>query len=145
MTWTGAGEISMFLKKQANALAALLFGALLTAGFSGCGDASASPTSLDPVTAQQTLTKALEAWKAGQPHDAPSRLSPPIRVADEYWLGGTVLLDFAVGDVGKTMRAGAAIHWPVTLTVRNARGKTVKQGVTYLVATSPEASVIRQD
>jgi hypothetical protein len=135
----------MFHSNRPLVLCAAIFGVLAASTISGCGNANASPTPLDPSAAEQILSRALESWKAGEAHGAPARSTPPIRVADEQWLGGTALLDFALGERDKTMVAGTAIHWPVTLSVRNARGKTVKEAVTYLVTTSPEASVIRQD
>jgi hypothetical protein len=121
-----------------------LLGALLALlWLAGCGPGGGAPTPADPALARQTLAAALDAWKAGEPHDAPAKRPEPIRVADEDWLAGARLVDFQIGDPEPL--SGPRLRLPATLKLKDPRGKAVERRVVYLVALEPGRMVIRQD
>ncbi len=125
--------------------AAVLVGGCLLLGLSGCGGTSSgSPVAMDEAAVRDALGRALDCWKTGQPHDAPGRLTPPVRVADEDWLAGAQLADYQIGDLTRVQSSGGVSYWPVELNLKGGRGPS-KRVVTYMVATQPELSVIRQD
>lgn len=109
----------------------------------GCGGGPTPPRSLDEARAKRALTDALNAWKAGRPHDDPSGSGPPIRVADEDWLAGSKLLDFRVEPGDRVI--GTRLSCPVTLILAGPGGRRVEKRVSYAVGTDPGPSVIRQD
>ncbi len=115
----------------------------LLAACSGCGGDASASTPADPDRARTVLTAALDAWKAGEPHDAPGRLSPPIRVADEEWLAGARLTGYTLGEPGTPV--GPSVPYPVVLDLRGPNGRPARRPVTYNVTTEPHAMVIRQD
>jgi hypothetical protein len=120
---------------------------LLCAGMTGCGDASASPSSA-PISIDQArtlLTSVLEAWKSGQTYTGRLESGPSVRVADEDWLATTRLVDFELGNATTVHLVGVSRRWPVVLKLRTPRGQTVKRSVVYEVVGEPQASVVRQD
>jgi hypothetical protein len=116
---------------------------LLLAALAGCAAQATEPTPADPARAREALAAVLDAWKAGEPHDAPARRPDPIRVADEDWLAGLRLLDYHLGEPEPT--AGSSLHLPATLTLQGPRGKPVRRQVVYDVALAPAPMVVRQD
>lgn len=119
-------------------LALTLLGALL-AICPGCGSSSASTdTAASPEQAQAALRQALDAWKSGAAHDASA-----VRIADEQWLAGETLVDYTLPDPGAAV--GPYVPCPAVLTVKNSRGRTVKQTVLYQVSLDPEPMIVRQD
>lgn len=111
----------------------------------GCAGNAVSSQPANSERAREALTSVLECWKSGQGHDAPGRLSPPIRVADEDWIFGAQLVDFALAESDATNQVGPTIHWPVNLTLRDSKAQSTRRNVLYLVITDPQVSVIRQD
>lgn len=131
------------MKRMRNVAAMVLASGLLLLP-SGCGGPTDAAVVADPARARGALTRALDAWKGGQPHDSPGQLTPPVRVADEDWLSGVALVEYQIGDTQRVQSSGGTSYWPVELTLRGAGG-TSKRGVTYVITTDPELSVIRQD
>jgi hypothetical protein len=137
ITWNEPMRTRIFLT--------LTLAALATFACSGCGDGASASVAADPDAARQVLMAALDAWKSGATHDAPARATPPVRVADEDWLAGATLIEYAPADAAQALLVGNTRRWPVVLTIRDARGRAVKRSVEYLVTTGPRAMVIRQD
>lgn len=107
---------------------------------SGCSQAPPRPA--DPDEARQSLSTALDAWKAGgDPADLLSK-TPPLHVLDRDWSGGTKVTAYELEE-GRPL--GAGIQYPVSLTLENAKGKTAKKRVVYVVNTGEVVSIARQD
>lgn len=124
-------------------LALTLLGGVL-AVLPGCGSSSAATDmATSPEQAQAVLRQALDAWKSGAAHDALANQSPAIRVADEQWLAGEKLVDYTLQSPGTAV--GPQVPCPVVLTVKTARGRTVKQTVLYQVSLEPTPMIVRQD
>ena len=115
----------------------LLVAACAAAG--GCG----GPQQADPAAARQALTKALDTWKAGGTPESLATATPPITAVDPSWKKGVKLLDYQVAD--QTSAAGYDLHFTVTLTVEDEKGKKKQQRVGYDVATAPKLVVVRAD
>ena len=106
----------------------------------GCSEAPPKPA--DPAQAKEFLSSALEAWKGG---GAPADLSgktPSVHVLDRDWSGGAKVTEYQVEE-GKPL--GAAIQFPVALTLQSKEGKTAKKRVVYVVNTGDVVSIARQD
>lgn len=122
---------------------AALAAALIAVCASGCNSGRAPSRDLDESAARAALGEALNAWKAGRPHDDPSASDPDFRVADEDWLAGRRLLDFEILPGEETV--GPRLICPVLLVMEGPGGRRTEARVTYLVTTDPSASVIRAD
>lgn len=111
----------------------------------GCGRGDiALPEVSDADQARQMLQTALEEWKNGTTIYAMREKQPAIHVADEQWLSGGKLRDFAIQGNGQTK--GMSIRFDVTLQVANSpAGAWQKRSVRYTVATDPVVSVVRDD
>ena len=123
----------------------LASGALMM--LSGCGGASAA-NSTTPISVEQArtlVTATLDAWKRGETYTGSLKSDSAIQVADEDWLTGITLVDFELGDDSRSIVIGTNRQWPVSLKVKDARGKTVIRKVAYLVSKANQTSVIRQD
>src|SRR5205823_646114 len=94
--------------------------ALALAVLAGCG-----PTTADPAAAGTALRRALDAWKAGESPDALAKASPPLTVVDRQWKKGAKLLAYEVA--GDPTPAGYDLHFAVTLTVEDEKGKKKQQ------------------
>lgn len=109
----------------------------------GCGGAVTASRPADPERARQALHAALDTWKEGRTRDDAGRLSPPVRVADEDWLAGLLLVDYRMEPGDRII--GTGLRCPVFLTLRDGRGKVRKKHVIYTINTDPELMVVRQD
>ncbi|WP_165245178.1 hypothetical protein [Paludisphaera soli] len=107
----------------------------------GCGDAAPSPT--DPAASKQHLAAALDAWKSGGAQADLAKLTPPVQVLDRDWQGGAKVSDYQIEGEGQPL--GAGVQWPVSLTLTNAKGKTAKKRVVYVVNAGDVISIARQD
>ena len=116
---------------------------LILLGTCGCGGGSSPAVVAEPEQAKTALTTVLDAWKKGEPYDAPTKLSPPIKVADEDWLTGVKLVEYRI-ETGDVM-VGSSLRCPVLLTLTDKTGKTKKRQAVYNVNTNPVLSVVRQD
>lgn len=111
--------------------------ALVLAFAAGCGSA---PTQSDPEVARQTLQRALDAWKRGDPPDALKDASPPVTVADTEWRRGAKLLAYELAD--KTEPSGFDQRFTVKLTLdADKKPRTVM----YDVSTHPKLVVVRAE
>lgn len=115
-----------------------LAGVLLLA--TGCGQ-SGRPA--DPGTAETALHAALDAWKAGASPADLARRSAPIHVSDVDWNGGLRLVAYKAGDAGRLV--GFDMSYPVVLQLKGPRGKVVTKTAVYVVTTSPQLLVLRQE
>jgi hypothetical protein len=106
----------------------------------GCGGQVASPAEYDERLARDTLTAALDAWKAGQV-DQLSRQTPPLRFSDDDLMMGAKLESY---EVGETVRFGAHQDVPVNLVLRDRQGNTVTKTAIYQISLEPRA-VLRND
>jgi hypothetical protein len=108
----------------------------------GCGGTPPSKEA-NPAVAREALATTLKAWKDGEKPDALAARTPPIRVADEDWLAGLRLEDFQVDPADRMI--GTSLNCPVSLTLKNTTGKTLKKKAVYSVSTDPALTVIRQE
>lgn len=112
--------------------------------FAGCGrDHPAPQSATDPSEARQTLVAALDSWKQGRKHAEMPTADPPIRVADEDWLAGAKLQDYALEGDGEV--SGSSVLWRVKLTLKTPQGRTIAKPADYRINSAPDATVIRQD
>jgi hypothetical protein len=124
---------------RANRCAAAVMAAA-AALFPGCmGGFQAGP--VDAPQARQLLNTALEGWKNGDTPESLQKGSPPITVQDFDWMGGAKLEEFQVDGEGKNFDLN--LHILVKLTLKTKEGETVVKTVTYIVGTSPRATVFR--
>ncbi|WP_337173972.1 hypothetical protein [Paludisphaera sp.] len=118
---------------------ALFLAASLAAG---CGDAA--PAATDVSAAKEYLTRALDAWKAGEPRDSLASGSPTILVKDPDWDRKSTLSHYALEGEGQPL--GAGVQWTVPLTLLSAKGKNVKKQAVYVVNIADDVvAVSRQD
>lgn len=114
--------------------------ALLALG--GCGSPPAAAVS-DPNLAKSTLTKVLDSWKNGDAFDALAKASPVIYVADQDWQGGAKLESYTI-ESSDTM-SDTSLQCPVSLKLKDAKGKPVVRTAIYAVTTTPVLRVDRHD
>jgi hypothetical protein len=119
-------------------LPALLF---VAAGCSA-GAESADQSRYDAERAKEALVTALDAWKRGDARSL-ARRDPPIRFVDDDLTAGWRLSDYELEEPD----APVSLHKnvPVILSLRDARGKTVRRETHYQVATEPGLAVLRSD
>jgi hypothetical protein len=107
----------------------------------GCGGSAAGP--VDEGLAQSSLAAALDAWKGGKLPSELARASPAINVGDSLWEDGWKLVNYKVHGPAKSY--GVHIRVPVTLTVQKPPKKSQMIKGTYVVASDPVISVIREN
>jgi hypothetical protein len=109
----------------------------------GCGDELAprgSPPARDE--AEQILTKALDAWKNDRVKSLGEQ-EPPIRFVDQDQAAGAKLEGY---EIGANMKAvGPVIDFPVTIRIRDRRGKASEVATMYQVTMAPNVAVLRND
>ena len=108
----------------------------------GCGG-GAAPAPTDPDAARRHLTAALDAWKAGGAQAELSKQTPPVHVLDRDWEKGSKVSDYTLEGEGKPL--GAGVQWPVSLSLVNEKGKSIKKRVVYVVNTGDVIAIARQD
>lgn len=108
-----------------------------TAAAAGCSH-SARNYSLDPDKAEKSCVTFMEAWKGGK---RVGDLHPEIIARDEAWEGEFKLVSY---ELQPGTSDGTNLHIPVKLTMKNPKGKEVKETVTYVVGTSPKVTVFRE-
>lgn len=135
-----SGEFSCRTLLQPLTTAALL---VSLAVLGGCGGNAVSPPqpAYDAQAARDTLTVALDAWKAGQVPDLHKR-TPPVRFSDDDLTMGAALVSYTIGTEAKF---GPHQDVPVELTIRDRQGKSVTKQAIYQVALEPQRAVLRND
>jgi hypothetical protein len=110
----------------------------------GCSrsDQQASESAYDPEQARSTLTTVLEAWKKGETKSLTKR-NPPIRFVDDDLLAGLRLADYEIEEPNLPLKVHQEVS--VILSLRDARGNTVRREALYQVATNPNPAVLRSD
>ena len=96
----------------------------------------------DSRQAEETLILALEAWKHGRV-DTLAKHDPPVRFEDEDYRSGFRLTDYRVDRRAMPLRAFEDV--PVVLFLRDRRGRTVEETVSYQVTLAPNPAVLRND
>lgn len=112
-------------------------------GSEGCGGNPPPASVADPNLAKTTLTQALDAWKKGESVDALSKKSPVVYASDDDWQSGAKLESYAIKP--NDQMTGTSLRFPVTLNLKDVKGKAVTRNVVYVVVTTPVLRVDRQD
>ena len=105
----------------------------------GCQKSSLS-LPLDEKQARTACTEFLTAWKDGKKLED---LKPKIIGRDSDWAAGKKLDSFEV--LPEEKKHGPNLCLTVKRTLKDEKGKTVKQSVEYIVGTSPVITVFRND
>ena len=121
--------------------AAVLMPLFTLMGIAGCQNGPAAAP-VDVPVAEQTLTRVLDGWKAGETAESFQKETPSVVVQDRDWQTGFALLDYEIRTPGKAYDAN--LHSDVALTLRDPDGKEVKKNVTYIVGTDPVLTVFRK-
>jgi hypothetical protein len=89
------------------------------------------------------LEAGLTAWKRGDAPDALAKGSPAVYFNDREWRDGAKLTEYKVA--GEPTPFGYAVQFTVSLTLKDAQGKTTTKTVNYIVNTDSATSVARAD
>lgn len=108
----------------------------------GCDSGPRRAAPVDPEDARAVLRTTLDHWKQGQPADTLAAASPAITAQDLDWMAGYALRDYQVLDDGRGDNANLRIS--VELDLRDPNGREVRKQVSYVVGTSPSATVFRE-
>jgi hypothetical protein len=115
--------------------------ALLLVCAAGCG--GGRTITLDEDVARQSLSKALDMWKAGGHAEDLRQQAPAIAVNDLDWSQGHKLTAFHVEGPGTSN--GRNLRVPVTLTVlQPPRGTAKKITATYAIGVDPSVVIVRE-
>ena len=125
-------------------IAALLASTWIGVALAGCGEGrgpGAKDFKVDASVAKQSLTAALDAWKAGEKAASLQQRQPPIVAIDTTWNGGAKLLDYKI----LSDKDGSAnMYYQVELSI-DQEGQPSTQTASYVVSTSPAITVSRDD
>lgn len=114
----------------------------LCLAFAGCGKPLTSQDlTLDKSLAKQSLTTALDAWKAGKQPAALKEGQPSITVADLNWSSGAKLADYKIL---AEREAGVNLIIQVELTL-DKEGEPTTRKLDYTIGTSPVIAVIANE
>lgn len=123
-------------------LTALSAGACVGLVLAGCGQKiTAKDLPLDKSLAKQSLTAALDAWKAGGQPSALKDRQPSIIVSDVTWKSGAKLADYKVLS---ERDGGANLIVQVELTLEKEGQQTTRKAE-YTIGTSPVIVVTAKD
>lgn len=114
----------------------LLFAALAIAG---C-QRTANSLPLDQPRAREACIEFLTAWKDGKKLED---LKPKIIGRDSDWAAGKTLEAFEI--LPDEKKHGPNLHLSVRRTLKDQKGRTIKQDVEFVVGTSPVITVFRYD
>ena len=117
----------------------LLVLVMLCVVMAGCSR-SARSLSLSQPKAKEACTAFLTAWKAGK---KVGDLSPKIVGRDSDWETGKKLESFEI--LPGEHSDGTNLHLTVRQTLKDDKGREIKQEVAYVVGTSPIVTVFRSD
>jgi hypothetical protein len=117
---------------------------VLLAALTGCsGSSQPSPEApYDAEKARTALVAALDAWKKGEAKSLMKR-NPPIRFVDDDLLAGLRLSDYEIEEPDTPIRLHEDVE--VILSLRDARGKSIRREARYQVGTYPALAVLRSD
>lgn len=115
---------------------------ILIAAAVGCSGGAQDAADSDSQKARSSLFTALDAWKKGEAKTLTDR-DPPIQFVDRDYTAGMRLSNYAIQEPDRPIALDQDI--PVTLSLRDARGKTIRHVATYRVTTSPTLAVQRSD
>ncbi len=114
---------------------------VVTAGCSGGREPAVEPR-YDAEQARTALVAALDAWKKGEAKSL-SKRNPPIRFDDDDLLAGLRLSDYEIEEPDLPLKPHQDVS--VILSMRDARGKSVRREASYQVGTEPTLAVLRSD
>jgi hypothetical protein len=106
----------------------------------GCGGTPVDPP-VNTTDAGNQLRAALDAWKAGEPHEGLAGKTPPIIFPEPLWKDGARLLAYEMGEVGLNGRQGRCA---VKLSLRFKDGKSSERKIGYQIDTVPQVVIIRE-
>jgi hypothetical protein len=117
---------------------------VLLAVVTGCSGSSRPPAEVpyDSEKARTVLVAALDAWKKGDAKSLTKR-NPPIRFVNDDLLAGLRLSDYEIEEPDTPNRLHQDVE--VILSLRDARGKSLRREARYQVGTDPALSVLRSD
>lgn len=115
--------------------------ALVSIALTGCGPRTVPASDVEQATA--LITQTFNDWKAGATLDAQRTESPPVYVAEELWLKGVKLKDYELTGPGETF--GTNVRFHVKLKCIDQQGAAKDHNVKYLVTTTPERTIARED
>lgn len=95
----------------------------------------------DTPLARQSLTAALDSWKAGDPPSKIRESTPPIMMVDPAWDAGQKLESYEV--VGQEADDGVNLTCPVKLVCADKNGKKSTAEIKYVVGTAPKITIFR--
>jgi len=122
------------LRRAAPAVCALLM--LLV---SGC-QKTADSLPLDQAQAREACNEFLTAWKDGK---KVADLKPKIIGRDSDWEAGKKLEAFEI--LPEERKEGPNLHLTVRRTLKDDKGRSIRQEVLFVVGTSPVITVFRYD
>lgn len=114
---------------------------LLGVALVGCGPRTVPASDVEQATA--LITQTLNEWKTGATVDAQRVKSPPIYVAEDLWQNGAELRDYKLTGPGQVF--GTNVRFQVTLQCTDSAGTTKDRNVKYLVTTTPQQTIARED
>lgn len=114
---------------------------LLCLGLLGIGGCNSAPSTGESDSAKSALETTLSAWKQGETVTALVDKSPSIQASDYRWAAGFALVDFRVGEAASS--AGFDRRFAVDLTLKNPKGKAIREKAFFQVTTHPAITVIR--
>ena len=101
--------------------------------------------SLPPIAngkiAEDSLSKALQAWKSGDRPDSVQALRPPILFNDQLWANGAQLIDYRIHP---GQQNGMGWNCEVSLSLRDSDGEDVERDVAYQIDTQPQIVIVQQ-
>jgi hypothetical protein len=108
----------------------------------GCSKGPQKAGPVDERLARQCLNAALESWKKGEAIGELRNGSPSVVVQDMDWKTGYALVAYEL--TGEDRTDDCNLHCPVTVTLRDPKGKEVSKKVTYVIGTDPIITVFRE-
>ncbi len=108
---------------------------------SGCATKSVAESDVERATL--LITDTFGEWQAGESLDAQRSGTPPVYVAEELWLNGSMLESFEITEPG--VMFGTNVRFGVKLTCVDKSGSKRVREVKYLVTTTPALTIARED
>jgi hypothetical protein len=105
----------------------------------GCAGGVAAPPSAEQ--ARESLVTALDAWKRGDKLADLQACQPALHVSDGDWSEGCKLQAYQI--LPGQNEQGASLRVKVSLSLRDARGKSVERRVAYFVGMRPVITIVR--